>query len=73
MLDVIHTVKVPSTIYNSIVDNCLMHGERRFPIKMAVNEFIMNGYGQEKAKKWVFQCAMAAGDHINEPWINIER
>lgn len=69
----IQTAKLPSTIYKSIVDECLTVGERRFPIELAVNEFISNGYGREKARKWVFQMAIVNGDRINEPWINIEK
>lgn len=65
-------VKMPSTIYLGIVDDCLMRRERRFPIQFAINEFILAGYGPVKAKKWVYTMAQANGDHIEEPWINIK-
>lgn len=49
--------KLPNTIYNREIEYVQSRGEHAIPIGIMVRAFKEEGYGQEKAVKWVNEMA----------------
>ena len=52
-------VKLPQTIYNRVIADSLNRGNHIVPRNMMISEFIKEGYGREKAEKWIKELANA--------------
>ena len=58
--------KLPKTIYDRELEYVIQRGEHAIPIGLMVRAFKEEGYGQEKATKWVKEMADLRGHDIRE-------
>ena len=49
--------KLPKTIYDREIEYVQSRGEHAIPLGLMVRAFKEEGYGQEKAVKWVMEMA----------------
>lgn len=45
--------KLPHTIYKAEVNEALERGTHEIPLGLMIKAFKENGYGEEKARKWI--------------------
>lgn len=50
-------VKLPNTIYERVVTDSLSRGNTIVPREIMINTFVLEGYGREKAEKWIKELA----------------
>lgn len=58
--------KLPKTIYDREINYVASKGEHAVPFAIVVRAFKEEGYGQEKAIKWVKEMADLRGHDIRE-------
>jgi len=58
--------KLPKTIYDREVNYVISRGERAMPLGLMIRAFKEEGYGQEKAVKWVTEMADLRNHAIRE-------
>ena len=58
--------KLPKTIYDREIEYILTRGEHAIPLGIMVRAFKEEGYGQEKAVKWVKEMADLRGHSIRD-------
>lgn len=58
--------KLPKTIYDRELNYVISRGEHAVPLGIMVRAFKEEGYGQEKALKWVMEMADLRGHNIRE-------
>ena len=58
--------KLPKTIYDREIDYVISRGEHAMPLGLMVRAFKEEGYGHEKALKWVMEMASIRGHSVRE-------
>lgn len=66
MLECELMAKLPKTIYDREINYALSKGQHAVPFAIMVRAFKEEGYGQEKAVKWVKDVADLRGHDIRE-------
>lgn len=58
--------KLPKTIYDRELNYVISRGQHAIPLGIMVRAFVEEGYGKEKALKWVKDMADIRGHDIRE-------
>lgn len=58
--------KLPKTIYDREIEYILSKGEHAIPLGLMVRAFKEEGYGHEKAVKWVNEMVSLRGHSIRD-------